>query len=171
MSSRRPVAIAISMSCRYGDTCVTDRNPLARPRGPGGGSRAARRMVGPQAPWLVRKKDLKPLLRVGQCPCGCAIDYMPGAAPANIDVYLSPGIKTTLISGRNLSDISTVAGRAAIPSTREGVGRPWLASPEVPTSWHDTLQVLEPPSRPVTFHAQPNTRPRSRRNQAETFFS
>jgi hypothetical protein len=115
------------------------------------------------------EKDLKPLLRIGQCLRGCAIDYMPGAAPANIDVYLSSGIKTTLISGRNLPDISTVAGRAVIPSMREGVGRPWLASPEVPTSWHDTLQVLDPPSWPVTFHAQPNTRPCSRQNQTETF--
>jgi hypothetical protein len=94
---------------------------------------------------------------------------MPGAAPANIDVYLNPGIKTTLISGRNLPDISTVVGRAVTPSTREGVGRPWLAPPEVPTSWHDTLQVLDLPSRPVTFYAQPNTRPCARRNQTETF--
>ena len=94
---------------------------------------------------------------------------MPGAAQANIDVYLSLGIKTTLISGRNLPDISTVADRAVIQSTREGVGRPWLASPEVPTSWHDTLQMLDPPSWLVTFHARPNTRPGSRRNQTEAF--
>src|SRR5690348_3371744 len=78
-------------------------------------------MVGPQAPWLVRKKDLKPLLQIGQCPRGCAIDYRPAPAPANIDIYRSTRIKTTLISGRNLPDISTVVGRAVTPSTREGV--------------------------------------------------
>jgi hypothetical protein len=35
---------------------------------------------------------------------------------ANIDLYLSPAIKTTLISGRNLPDISTVVSRAVTPS-------------------------------------------------------
>jgi hypothetical protein len=79
--------------------------------------------------------------------------------PANIDIYLSPAIKTTLISGRNLPDISTVAGRAVTPSTREGVGWPPSTPPEMPTSWHYTLQALDPPIRLATFHAQPITRP------------
>jgi hypothetical protein len=55
---------------------------------------------------------------------------------ANIDVYLSSGIKATSISGRNLPDISTVIGRAVTPSTREDVGRPRLTPPEMLTTWH-----------------------------------
>ena len=47
--------------------------------------------------------------------------------PANIDIYLGLTKKATLISGRNLPDISTVVGRAVTSSTREGIGWPWLA--------------------------------------------
>src|SRR6185437_9060185 len=39
------------------------------------------------------------------------------------------------------------------------------------TSWHYALRALDPPGRPVAFQAQPDTRPRARQNQTETFFS
>jgi hypothetical protein len=91
--------------------------------------------------------------------------------PANVDIYLSPVIKTTLISGRNLSDISTVVGRAVTASTREGLGWPRPAPPGVPASWHYTLEALESPSRLTTFHASRIQSLAAGQNQTETFFS
>jgi len=41
----------------------------------------------------------------------------------------------------------------------------------MPTTWHYSLQALDPPNRPAAFRAQPNTRPCARQNQTETFFS
>src|SRR5262245_14095223 len=82
-----------------------------------------------------------------------------GSGSACVDAYMNRGIKTTLISGRNLPDISTVVGRAVTPSTREGAGRPRPASPTMPASWHYALRArgfVQPPgclSCPVEYEA------------------
>ena len=43
------------------------------------------------------------------------------------------------MSGRNISDISTVVEHIATAGAREGAGRPWLASPDVLANWHYAL--------------------------------
>ena len=62
-------------------------------------TRAARKMVKPQGLRLVWRKDLKLLLRIGQCHVAVLSTVSQDAGPTVIDIYLGPGRKTTLISG------------------------------------------------------------------------
>ena len=112
-------------------------------------------MVGPQAPRPFGRKILSLYYGSDSAPVAVLSTIARALPPANIDIYLSPGIKATLISGRNLPDISTVGDTEYARRRRAAIA----GASRMPTTWRDTLQARDPPIRLAAFHGQRITRP------------